>query len=308
MKMFKNRKIVQSLIVVLMVTLLLVACGEKQEKAATLEELKAKVDMNKVIAEYEGTELTYGRLLEQLEAEDILRPGFADAAVADIEGVLTPYAEQLVVHKKLYDEAVAAGIVANEEEIQGELDYIKTLDATISDEELEKVKFLSSYYNILVNYLGTKVTDDETKTFYDENNAEFTTASVRHILIGFEGRTEEEAKTLADDLTSRIRQGEDMAALATEYTEDPGSKENGGLYENEMVMKWVAEFKQAALDQELNVVGDPVKTSYGYHVIRVEDRQIPEYEDVSEMIKNSIVEENFMEYMTNAEGKVKNSL
>jgi len=305
-------------------SLTLVGCGNKdengqgvnnpqdgqnsQQEQVSLEEFRTQVDANKVIATLEGTELTYGELIEQLEAEDILQPGIAAYALSNKDEVLENYAKQLVIRKDIYNQGVALNITANTQAIDEEINNIKAMDASLTDAQLEKIKGLFSYYDVITATLNQKVTDESALEVYNQKPADFTTASVRHILVQFEGRTEEEAKTLADELADRIRNGEDMADLAAEHTDDPGSKDTGGLYENQPVMMWVDEFKQAALDFELNVVGDPVKTTYGYHVIRVEDRNLPAFDDIKDMIKDSLAAENFAEYIEGIQDKVTTNL
>lgn len=61
------------------------------------------------------------------------------------------------------------------------------------------------------------------------------------------------------------------------YSEDPGSAEKGGLYENTPVSTWVEAFKEAAKTLPLNKISDPVETEYGYHIMKVEARTEADY-------------------------------
>lgn len=95
---------------------------------------------------------------------------------------------------------------------------------------------------------------------------------VRHILVkGDKAKPDElaAAKTKAEGILERIKKGEDFAKLAKEFSEDPGSKDKGGMYPGEQVEGFVPEFKKSVeglkpgeLDQQL------VQTSYGYHIIK----------------------------------------
>lgn len=95
---------------------------------------------------------------------------------------------------------------------------------------------------------------------------------VRHILIKADkSKTEEleEARKKAEGLLERIKKGEDFAALAKEFSDDPGSKDKGGQYPGEQVEHFVPEFRQSVealkpgeLDQKL------VQTSFGFHIIK----------------------------------------
>jgi peptidyl-prolyl cis-trans isomerase D len=105
-----------------------------------------------------------------------------------------------------------------------------------------------------------------------KTNASKIMVPVRHILIKGEKDKPEElakAKDKAQGILDRIKKGEDFAKLAKEFSEDPGSKDNGGQYPGEQVENFVPEFKASVanlkpgdLDQQL------VQTSYGYHIIK----------------------------------------
>ncbi|MNN07768.1 Foldase protein PrsA 3 precursor [compost metagenome] len=152
-----------------------------------------------------------------------------------------------------------------------------------------------------------KITEDDVKKEFEATKQDYTTASVRHILINFtdpdgKERTSEDTLKLAKEVKSKLDKGEDFAALAKQYSEDPGSKDNGGLYENVEVSNWVEAFKQAALTQPLNQIGEPVETEYGYHIIRVEARTEKKYEDLTQeqkdMIQTTLASNKLDEFMS----------
>lgn len=111
---------------------------------------------------------------------------------------------------------------------------------------------------------------------------------VRHILVkGDKDKPEEleAAKKKATEILDRIKKGEDFAKLAKEYSEDPGSKDNGGQYPGEQVEHFVPEFKKSIeglkpgeLDQNL------VQTDFGFHIIK---RDPATKEDVAKAYKTS---------------------
>jgi peptidyl-prolyl cis-trans isomerase C len=121
--------------------------------------------------------------------------------------------------------------------------------------------------------------DTEVKAFFDAHPDKFKspeTFTARHILIGTRANgdqkalTDEEAKAKADKVLAEIKGGKTFDAAAKEYSDDPGSKDKGGLYEDTAFGKFVPEFDQAVRSQAIGKVGDPVKTMYGYHLIEVE--------------------------------------
>ena len=93
-----------------------------------------------------------------------------------------------------------------------------------------------------------------------------------HILVLAEKDAPAEKDAAALEKIKGIREralaGEDFGALAAEFSEDPGSKDKGGEYTFGRG-RMVPEFEEAAFTQEIGVVGEPVRTSYGYHILKV---------------------------------------
>jgi peptidyl-prolyl cis-trans isomerase C len=133
--------------------------------------------------------------------------------------------------------------------------------------------------------LKKRLTVDEAdvKAFYASHPERFKQpelASVRHILVAVKqdpkaeaGHTDDEAKALIATIQTELKAGAKFEDLAKKYTDDPGSKENGGLYADADTTSWVPEFGAAARTQPIGEVGAPVKTMYGYHLIKVEGRK-----------------------------------
>ncbi|GEB34025.1 MULTISPECIES: peptidylprolyl isomerase [Brevibacillus] len=148
--------------------------------------------------------------------------------------------------------------------------------------------------NESITVLKKNISDNTLKQEFDKmDKASRTVASVRHILISTEQRKPEEALKIANDLEARLKKGEDFAKLAKEFTDDPGSKENGGLYADADVSQWVPEFKDAAITQKVGEVGPPVKTSFGYHIIKVENRKEKTFDEMKEQLRAGALESGY---------------
>ena len=124
---------------------------------------------------------------------------------------------------------------------------------------------------------------------YDDRKGEFERAKARHILIRFkgsavplrEGKTElseEEALAKANEIRKKLAAGEDFAKLAKEESDDVGSGVNGGDLGTFGRNQMVKEFEGAAFSLPIGQVSEPVKTQFGYHVIRVESREAQTFE------------------------------
>ncbi len=109
---------------------------------------------------------------------------------------------------------------------------------------------------------GIKVTDKELKEYYDNYKPKIRAS---HILVNDE-------KT-AKEVKAKLEKGEDFAKLAKEYSQDPGSASNGGDLGWFGPGKMVKEFEDAAYKLKVGEVSDPVKTDYGYHIIKVTDKE-----------------------------------
>jgi peptidyl-prolyl cis-trans isomerase C len=104
----------------------------------------------------------------------------------------------------------------------------------------------------------------------------------RHILV----ESEDEAKQLADEL----KKGGDFAELAKKKSKDPGASDGGdlGYFTKEQM---VPEFSKVAFELEPGKISDPVKSQFGWHVIKVEDkrkRKPPEFEQVKPQIETYV--------------------
>ena len=94
------------------------------------------------------------------------------------------------------------------------------------------------------------------------------------VLFTTEGMTDEqklEVKNKAQAVLDRIKNGEEISELAKEFSEDPGSKDNGGLYTTIAKGAFVPEFEEAALSlKDGDLYPELVESPYGYHIIKLE--------------------------------------
>jgi len=107
----------------------------------------------------------------------------------------------------------------------------------------------------------------------------------RHILIRIEKDKEQEAKKLAEDLLQRIKKGEDFIALAKEYSSDPGTAKKGGDLGFFSTGAMVEPFENVAFSTKVGEVGGPIKTVFGYHIIKVEDARLRKIEGENDVEK-----------------------
>ncbi|CAN8140047.1 peptidyl-prolyl cis-trans isomerase D [uncultured Thiomicrorhabdus sp.] len=119
-----------------------------------------------------------------------------------------------------------------------------------------------------------EATDEAVQAFYDENKSLFATPetrSARHILIRTQpGVDAEAALKKIEEIKAKVDAGEDFAELAKENSEDPGSAVSGGDLGNFEQGMMVPEFDQAVFSMQEGQVSEPIKTEFGYHLIKLE--------------------------------------
>ncbi|MEF9475540.1 MAG: peptidylprolyl isomerase [Candidatus Mariimomonas ferrooxydans] len=178
------------------------------------------------------------------------------------------FLEELIKEELMYQEAKKQG-VNKEKEFQ---DKIK---------EFEKMTLIST---LLKNEIEGKAKVDakEVRDFYDEKQNEFMTGpevKASHILVNTE--------TEAEDVLKRIQKGEDFSKLAVELTIDKGTAKNGGDLGFFGSGRMVPEFEKAAFGLKPGEVSSPVKTKFGYHIIKITDKKEGKPRDFEE-VKTSI--------------------
>jgi len=130
-----------------------------------------------------------------------------------------------------------------------------------------------------------QVTADDLRTYYDQHRDQYRMpeqVKVSHILIktplpGPDGKVDEkgvaEAQRRAEDLLKQVKNGAKQEDLAQKYSEDPGSAKQGGSLGWIGKGQTVPEFEKAAFSLPKGQTSDLVKSSYGFHIIRVDEKQ-----------------------------------
>lgn len=142
------------------------------------------------------------------------------------------------------------------------------------------------------------VTEDDMSIYYKAHPEEFRTPEMvraRHILIKVDNKAKEDekvkAKERAEGILKRIKSGEDFAKLATEFSDDPGSKNKGGDLGFFPKGRMVPNFEKAAFALRVGEVSDIVETPFGFHIIKVEEKKesiLQPYEKVKDKVKEKV--------------------
>jgi peptidyl-prolyl cis-trans isomerase D len=178
-------------------------------------------------------------------------------------------------------------------------DIKKGLHPTVEELQAYYSSHLKSYTNSIpekrkIKYVvldtakiaaGVQVTHDDLQAYYNQHRDQYRVpeqAKVSHILIktplpGPDGKVDEkgvaEAQKRAEDLLKQLKAGTKFEDLAKKYSEDPGSAKEGGSLGWIGKGRTVPEFEKVAFSLPKGQISDLVKSSYGFHIIRVDDRQ-----------------------------------
>lgn len=180
-----------------------------------------------------------------------------------------------------------------EDLVNQELLYIEAKENNLDQDEEFKAELERVKENMLKQYAMNKVltsvtlTEEEKEAFFEANKARFIkpdTASAKHILVD----TEENA----NDILNKINAGEiTFEAAATEHSSCP-SKDAGGDLGTFERGQMVPEFDEAVFTMDKGSITGPVKTQFGYHLIKLENRNestIPEYDEVAEEVGKTLL-------------------
>ncbi len=290
-----------------LVAVVLAGC-EPAEPVANVESGARKV------AVFEGGEVTQGEVQEFAEQSGLgeLSPSSPqyDAAIQQI----MPQLVELEIAKAYAEEN---GITVSSKEVDGEIETIKdqlvqqaqqagqdvgreeAFDQALQQAGLSEADLRAQIQEQLpIQKVQQRVTgdaepsQDEIESFYKENEAQFTTPEqrcARHILFNKDQR--EKAEEVAD----RLKNGDgDFAQLAEEFSQDPGSAENGGDLGCLGRGETVPPFEEAMFGADEGETVGPVETEFGFHVIEVTEKRkeaVQPLEEVEGQIQDQLTGE-----------------
>jgi peptidyl-prolyl cis-trans isomerase D len=173
------------------------------------------------------------------------------------------------------------GIVASDADVAK---YFEEHKEEFRIPEKRKIRFLTIDQEAIRQKVS--VTGQQIERYYNENVDQFTTPEqvhAEHILLKTEGKDDAAVKKQAEQILAQAKSGANFEDLAKKYSEDDASKAKGGDLDYFGRGQMVKEFDEAAFAAKPGDIVGPVKTQFGYHIIKVLDHRQAQTKPLSEV-------------------------
>lgn len=270
-----KRKISGKIVLLLLILLIGVfasAC-EKEQEAQNVE----------VVAEINDLEITKDEFYNYLVKQN--GPEVLEALILEKMVLMEVESENVEITEEAIQEEYSVMIdsYGGEDAFQEALTYYGFTDESVKN----NIKMNLGIEALMEPYI--EISEDEISQYFVQNKEEFDIpeqVSASHILV--------ETKDEADDIYKQLNDGEDFAKLAMEHSTDLSNAEQGGTLGFFGKGQMVAPFEEAAFNMEIGEISQPVETTFGFHIIKVEDKKEAteaKLEDVKEEITDSLKKE-----------------
>jgi peptidyl-prolyl cis-trans isomerase C len=251
----------------------------------------AAQDKDPVVAKVNGTEIHQSDLAVAEEEAGQLPPMSPDAK----KDYLVQFLADMILVSK-----------AAEAKKMGDTPDFKKKIAFTREKLLMEQLLVATGKQALTDEAMHKVYDDAVKQMGQEQEVH-----ARHILIraaAGDDKASKEAEDKIKAVTVRLKKGEDFEKVAKEVTEDPSGKTNGGDLGYFSKEQMVPEFSDTAFKLDKGQISEPVKTQFGWHVIKVEDKRLkpmPKFEEVKPQIEQYVTRKAQAELVTTLRASAK---
>lgn len=223
-----------------------------------------------VLAEINGTKITKEYFIKEINRV----PEWARGRFQNEEG-RKEFLEEIIKKELLYQDAMKKGLHKDQEFEQRVEEFKKmTLISVLLKKEIEEKQ---------------KVDTKEVREYYDKNPDEFKVGlevRAKHILV--------ETEAEAEDILKKIKAGESFSDLAERLSKDKGSAKKGGDLGFFSRGRMLPEFEKVAFSLKPGEISNPVRTRFGYHIIKITDRKegrLGDFEEVKGIIEKKLTVE-----------------
>lgn len=241
-----------------------------------------------VVATYSGKEVTGEQIIEKFKPMLDMQPEIKGKKFSELDPGLQKELANRYVSYQLIDDEVSKQNIKDREDLKAKMKLI--------EEQMTHQIFMEEY-------LDKHVTDKMVNAEYEKLKKEMTgkkEIKTSHILLD----SEEKAK----EVKSKLDKGQSFENLAKEYSKDKGSAAKGGQIGYTIRGQLVPEYETAASALEKGKVSGPVKSQFGWHIIRLEDKRdakAPTKEEAMAGIRQKLNAEALSKYLESLEKKAK---
>ncbi len=280
-------------------TMVLGACGNQandnkentkvEEKSSDVKELDKGT-----IAVVNGDKISKDAYKEEMS--------FYGAMLASRQNLKNSIVQMMVQDKLIADDMKANKLEVSDKEVnESFLNSVKQFggqeqfDKMLDDYNMDVEKFKETVKKDLMYQKHKEwfekehpVTEEEIKEYYENNKDQFAKRDASHILVADE-KTAKEVKEKLDN-------GEDFAKLAKEYSTDTANAANGGNLGTFSKGQMVKEFEDAAFALKEGEISEPIKTQFGYHIIKL-NKVADSIDDNKEAITKALTDKKYADYI-----------
>jgi len=244
---------------------------------------------DKVVATYKGGEVKESQIMNEFKPQLKLPSGESIKNFDDFPPQDQKQLVEIYVRKILLEQEVAKSNITSSKEFQ---------------EKLENAKNQLAQQELLANYVKSNITDkmfDDEYNKYVDNLKGKEQIKVAHILV--------KSQKEANEIKGKLSKGGNFSKLAEEFSLDKASSVNGGVIGFILLNQpgqLVPEFEKKAFSLKVNEVSTPVKTNFGWHVIKVLEKKpvpIPTKEEAKVTIDNVLTADLLKKYISDLEAK-----
>lgn len=225
----------------------------------------------KVVATYKGGKITESEVMTHFKKTFDTQDELKGKKMSELD----PRIQEEMIQKYILNKMIEKE--AKEEKLE---------DTESFKEKIKAAKDQIVLQELVEQYVKKFVTETEIENTYNQLVKSWVGKSemqASHILVA--------TKEQADDLEAKLKTGADFATLAKEYSMDSGSKDKGGSLGRFVQGQFVPEFETQLAKMKKGEVSDPIKTQFGWHIIKLEDKKpfsIPSKEDARQTVINKL--------------------
>ncbi|MCF8567575.1 peptidylprolyl isomerase [Alicyclobacillus tolerans] len=256
-----------------------------------------------IVATYKGGTVTQTEMDNYINVLSLVNPQVNASTNTAKTQIVQQY---IAIDRILANKATQAGFKASSATIQNETSQFKNQviqqsynNSTQSfNQKVQSLKLTGSDVSKTISnelaveqYAASLIPKSDLNTYYKQHLSSFTLTTQHGILV--------KSKAQAEKIYTMLQANHSASnwdKLAKEYSQDPGSKNNGGLYTNQPASNWVPQYAKAVTTQPIGKVGQPFDTTYGWFVVEVLARTVEPLSTVTSQVKNQMLSDASSKY------------